>query len=115
MSLEYILNICYFGWVLNFGLYVVLLLLLIVLSLTDLGNLESNVFKLRLNREQLDLKLHKSKILVQRILSWVIPYYLALQCFVSISYLLINFKRNIVDVVIELDYIQEPYRIFKRH
>ena len=115
MSLEYILNICYFGWVLNFGLYILAVILIIIKSLCDIDNLNTNDLKLSLYHEQVYLKKDKNKRLVQKILNWVIPYYLALFCSIYIVYLLTNFKRNIVDIVIELDYIQEPYRIFKRH
>lgn len=115
MSLEYILNICYFGWILNFGLYVVMLLVLVTKVALDIDNLQDNRFKLNLYSEQVQLKKSKNRNLAQKILGWVIPYYLALSCSVSISYLLLNFKRNIVDVAMELDYIQDSYRIFKRH
>lgn len=117
MSLDYILNICYFGWILNFGLYILTVVLIIIKSYMDVDNINNNNndFQLGFYHEQVYLKKNKNKRLIQRILNWVVPYYLALFCFIYIFYLLTNFKRNIVDIVIELDYIQDSYRIFKRH
>jgi hypothetical protein len=116
MSLEYILNICYLGWILNFSLYVVLIVLLIIKQLSDRENIASNNLQMALyNEQRIFLKKDKNKRLLQKVLGWVIPYYTALLAVIWIAYILNNFKRNIVDIVIELDYITDSYRIFKRY
>lgn len=116
MSLEYILNICYLGWILNFSLYVVLIVLLVIKQLFDRENIASNNLQMALYHEQrIFLKKDKNKRLLQKVLGWVIPYYIALLATIWITYILNNFKRNIVNIVIELDYITDSYRIFKRY
>ena len=116
MSLEYILNICYLGWILNFSLYVVLFVVLVIKQLSDRENIASNNLQMALyNEQQLFLKKDKSKRLIQKVLGWIIPYYTALLASLWIVYILNNFRRNIVDIVIELDYITDAYRIFKRY
>lgn len=116
MSLEYILNICYLGWILNFSLYVVLVILLVIKQLSDRENIASNNLQMALyNEQRIFLIKDKNKRLLQIILGWVIPYYEALFITIWIMYILNNFKRNIVDIVIELDYIVDSYRIFKRY
>lgn len=48
MNLEYILNICYLGWILNFSLYVVLIVLLVIKQVSDRENIASNNLQMAL-------------------------------------------------------------------
>jgi len=95
---------------------VVLIVLLVIKQLSDRENIASNNLQMALyNEQRIFLKKDKNKRLLQKVLGWVIPYYIALLAVIWIMYIIYNFKRNIVDIVIELDYITDSYRFFKRY
>ena len=51
----------------------------------------------------------------QRWASYIIPYYEVLQGIIFLSYFIKNYNRDTIIVLIEIDYILENYRIWKRN
>lgn len=52
---------------------------------------------------------------LQKWASWLIPFYGALMLIILVGYFIKNYNRDTIIVLIEIDYILENYRIWKRN
>lgn len=106
--MEEIFNWVMLGWLLNVTTFIVCIFVLVVkvFRQDDVG-----IFKIK-------DEIYKSKIKplpkAQKWLSWLVPFYGALKNIIFLGYLIINWRRDIMLVLIEVDEIMEHYRIFKR-
>lgn len=106
--MEEIFNWVMLGWLFNIGMFI---LVVIVLSVKVLTKDDPTIFKIN------------SEIYIQRIkpmpklkkwASWLIPFYGALMSGIFVGYFIKNYNRDTIIVLIEIDYILENYRIWKR-
>ena len=106
--MEEIFNWVMLGWLLNVTTFIVCIFVLVVKVFR-----QDDVEIFKINAE-----IYKSKIKplpkAQKWLSWLVPFYEALKNIIFIGYLIINWGRDIMLVLIEVDEIMEHYRIFKR-
>ena len=106
--MEEIFNWVMLGWLLNVTTFIVCIFVLVVKVFR-----QDDVEIFKINAE-----IYKSKIKplpkAQQWLSWLVPFYGALKNIIFLGYLIINWRRDIMLVLIEVDEIMEHYRIFKR-
>ena len=106
--MEEIFNWVMLGWLLNVTTFIVCIFVLVVKVFR-----QDDVEIFKINAE-----IYKSKIKplpkAQKWLSWLVPFYGALKNIIFLGYLIINLRRDIMLVLIEVDEIMEHYRIFKR-
>lgn len=106
--MEEIFNWVMLGWLLNVGMFMVAVLLLSgkVLFKDDptIFNINAEIYSKRC----------KPLSRLQKWASWLIPFYGALMWIVFLGYFIKNYNRDTIIVLIELDYILENYRIWKR-
>ena len=120
MNLDMLLDIVYFGWIFNIVLWSILLLIVLVKTIVSSHNmtnedLMAQGFQLELFTEQLHLRKEVLGRRLQVIISWIVPYYRALLAFIGIGYVLYNITRNVVDIILELDYVLDDYRIWRKY
>ena len=96
------------GWLLNIGMFI---LVVLVLSIKVLTKDDSTVFKI--NSEIYTQRI-KPVSKLQKWASWLIPFYGALMSVIFAGYFIKNYNRDTIIVLIEIDYILENYRIWKR-
>ena len=106
--MEEIFNWMMLGWLLNIGMFI---LVVIVLSVKVLIKDDPTIFKIN---SEIYIQRMKPLPKAQKWLSWLIPFYGALQSIIFTGYLLLNWGRDTMIVLIESDEIMEHYRIFKR-
>ena len=106
--MEEIFNWIMLGWLLNVTTFIICIFVLVVKVFR-----QDDVEIFKINAE-----IYKSKIKplpeAQKWLSWLVPFYGALKNIIFIGYLIINWRRDTVLVLIEANEIMEHYRIFKR-
>ena len=106
--MEEIFNWVMLGWLLNVITFTICVIVLIVkVSRQDgveIFMINNEIYKGRMKR------LPKA----QKWLSWLVPFYGALKNIIFLGYLIINWRRDTMLVLIEVDEIMEHYRIFKR-
>lgn len=96
------------GWLLNIITIIVGIFVLLVKVFR-----QDNVETLKINVEIYESKI-KPLPKAQNWLLWLIPFYGALKSIIITGYLLLNWGRDTMIVLIESDEIMEHYRIFKR-
>lgn len=106
--MEEIFNWIMLGWLLNVIAFTICVLVLVVKVFrqdeVEMFKINTEIYKSRMK--------HLPK--AQKWLSWLVPFYGALQNIIFIGYLIINWRRDTMLVLIEGDEIMEHYRIFKR-
>ena len=106
--MEEIFNWAMLGWLLNVTTFIICIFVLVVKVFR-----QDDVEIFKINAE-----IYKSKIKplpkAQKWLSWLVPFYGALKNIIFIGYLIINWRRDTMLVLIEANEIMEHYRIFKR-
>ena len=107
--MEEIFNWVMLGWLLNVGMFIIYVIVLSIKVLTDdvdayIFNMNMEIYTSRMK------KLHQAQVW----LSWLIPFYWALQNTILIGYFVLNWKRDATLLIIEGDEIMEHYRIWKR-
>ena len=107
--MEEIFNWVMLGWLLNVGMFIFLVL---VISVKVLTKDDPTIF--RINSEIYTQRVkHMPKL--QKWASWLIPFYGALMSGIFAGYFIKNYNRDTIIVLIEIDYILEDYRIWKRN
>lgn len=107
--MEEIFNWVMLGWLLNVGMFI---LVVVVLTIKVMTREDTTLFKI--NVEIFNNKV-KPISNYQRWASYIIPYYEVLQGIILLSYFIKNYNRDTIIVLIEVDYILEDYRIWKRN
>ena len=106
--MEEIFNWIMLGWLLNVITFTICVIFLIVKVFRQD---EVEIFKI-------NTEVYKSRMKplpeAQKWLSWLVPFYGALKNIIFLGYLLLNWRRDTMIVLIESDEIMEHYRIFKR-
>ena len=106
--MEEIFNWVMLGWLLNVGMFI---LVVVVLTIKVMTREDSTLFKI-------NVEIFKQRVKpisnYQRWASYIIPYYEVLQGIIFLSYFIKNYNRDTIIVLIEIDYILENYRIWKR-
>lgn len=97
------------GWLLNVGMFIFLVL---VISVKVLTKDDPTIFKI--NSEIYTQRI-KPMSKLQKWASWLIPFYGALMSVIFTGYFIKNYNRDTIIVLIEVDYILEDYRIWKRN
>ena len=107
--MEEIFNWVMLGWLLNIGMFI---LVVVVLTVKVMTREDSTLFKI-------NIEIFKQKVKpisnYQSWASYIIPYYEVLQGIIFLSYFIKNYNRDTIIVLIEIDYILEDYRIWKRN
>ena len=106
--MEEIFNWIMLGWLLNIGMF---LLVVIVLSVKVLTKDDPTIFKIK---SEIYIQRIKPMPKLQKWASWLIPFYGALMSGIFVGYFIKNYNRDTIIVLIEIDYILENYRIWKR-
>ena len=106
--MEEIFNWVMLGWLLNVIAFIICIIVVVV-----------KVFRqdaLYIFKVNLDIYISRMKPLskAQKWLSWLVPFYGALKNIIFIGYLIINWRRDTMLVLIKANEIMEHYRIFKR-
>ena len=96
------------GWLLNIGMFI---LLVVILSIKVLIKDDPTIFKIN---SEIYIQRVKPMSKLQKWASWLIPFYGALMSVIFIGYFIKNYNRDTIIVLIEIDYILENYRIWKR-
>lgn len=96
------------GWLLNIGMFI---FLVVVLNIKVLTKDDPTIFKI--NSEIYTQRI-KPMPKLQKWASWLIPFYGALMSVIFAGYFIKNYNRDTIIVLIEVDYILETYRIWKR-
>ena len=96
------------GWLFNIGMFI---LVVIVLSVKVLTKDDFTLFKIN---SEIYIQRIKPIPKLQKWASWLIPFYGALMSGIFVGYLIKNYNRDTIIVLIEIDYILENYRIWKR-
>ena len=107
--MEEIFNWAMLGWLFNIGMFI---LVVIVLSVKVLTKDDPTIFKI--NYEIYTQRI-KPMSKLQKWAFWLIPFYGALMSAIFIGYFIKNYNRDTIIVLIEVDYILEDYRIWKRN
>ena len=107
--MEEIFNWVMLGWLLNVGMFI---LVVIILSVKVLTKDDPTIFKI--NYEIYTQRI-KPMSKLQKWASWLIPFYGALMRVIFAGYFIKNYNRDTIIVLIEIDYILEDYRIWKRN
>ena len=107
--MEEIFNWVMLGWLLNVGVFILVVLMLIIKIST-----KDDLIVLRIN---IDIYTHICNQVpkYQMWASWLIPFYGALMSSIFVGYFIKNYNRDTIIVLIEVDYILEDYRIWKRN
>ena len=107
--MEEIFNWVMLGWLLNVVMFILVVVVVTVKVMiredTTLFNINVEIFKQKV----------KPISKYQRWASYLIPYYEVLQGIIFLSYFIKNYNRDTIIVLIEIDYILEDYRIWKRN
>ena len=107
--MEEIFNWVMLGWLLNVVMFILVVVVVTVKVMvredTTLFNINVEIFKQKV----------KPISNYQRWASYLIPYYEVLQGSILLSYFIKNYNRDTIIVLIEIDYILENYRIWKRN
>ena len=106
--MEEIFNWVMLGWLLNVIAFIICIIVVVVKVFR-----EDALYIFKVN---LDIYISRMKPLpkAQKWLSWLIPFYGALQNIIFTGYLLLNWGRDTMIVLIESDEIMEYSRVFKR-
>ena len=106
--MEEIFNWVMLGWLLNVGMFIFLVL---IISVKVLTKDDPTTFWINY-----DIYINRVKPLskLQKWTSWLIPFYGALMSVIFAGYFIKNYNRDTIIVLIEIDYILENYRIWKR-
>ena len=96
------------GWLFNIGMFI---LVVIVLSVKVLTKDDPTIFKIN---SEIYIQRIKPMPKLQKWASWLIPFYGALLSGIFVGYFIKNYNRDTIIVLIEIDYILENYRIWKR-
>ena len=107
--MEEIFNLVMLGWLFNIGMFI---LVVIVLSIKVLTKDDPTIFKIN---SEIYIQRIKPMPKLQKWASWLIPLYGALMSGIFVGYLIKNYNRDTIIVLIEVDYILEDYRIWKRN
>ena len=107
--MEEIFNWVMLGWLLNVGMFIFLVL---VISVKVKTNDDPTTFWINY-----DIYMQRVKPMpkLQKWASWLIPFYGALMLAIFAGYFIKNYNRDTIIVLIEIDYILEDYRIWKRN
>ena len=106
--MEEIFNWVMLGWLLNVGMFIFLVL---VISVKVLTKDDPTIFKIN---SEIYRQRVKPLSKLQKWASWLIPFYGALMSVIFAGYFIKNYNRDTIIVLIEIDYILENYRIWKR-
>ena len=106
--MEEIFNWVMLGWLLNVGMFT---LVVIVLSIKVLTKDDLTIFQIN---SEIYIQRVKPISKLQKWASWLIPFYGALISIIFAGYFIKNYNRDTIIVLIEIDYILENYRIWKR-
>lgn len=96
------------GWLFNIGMFI---LVVIVLSVKVLTKDDPTIFKIN---SEIYIQRIKPMPKLQKWASWLVPFYGALMSGIFVGYFIKNYNRDTIIVLIEVDYILENYRIWKR-
>lgn len=107
--IEEIFNWVMLGWLLNVGMFIFLVL---VLSVKVLTKDDLTIFKIN---SEIYIQRIKPISKLQKWASWLVPFYGALMSIIFAGYFIKNYNRDTIIVLIEIDYILENYRIWKRN
>ena len=107
--MEEIFNWIMLGWLLNVGMFIFLVL---VISVKVLTKDDHTIFKIN---SEIYIQRIKPMPKLQKWASWLIPFYKALMSVIFAGYFIKNYNRDTTIVLIEIDYILEDYRIWKRN
>lgn len=107
--MEEIFNWIMLGWLLNVGMFILSVILIIIKVLT-----KDDPIIFQINS---DIYIQKVRPMskLQKWASWLIPFYGALMSVIFAGYFIKNYNRDTIIVLIEIDYILEDYRIWKRN
>lgn len=106
--MEEIFNWVMLGWLLNVGMFIFLVL---VISVKVLTKDDPTIFKIN---SEIYIQRVKPMCKLQKWASWLIPFYGALMSVIFAGYFIKNYNRDTIIVLIEIEYILENYRIWKR-
>ncbi len=107
--MEEIFNWVMLGWLLNVGMFIFLVL---VISVKVLTKDDPTIFQIN---SEIYIQRIKPMPKLQKWASWLIPFYGALMSVIFAGYFIKNYNRDTIIVFIEIDYILEDYRIWKRN
>ena len=107
--MEDIFNWAMLGWLFNIGMFI---LVVIVLSVKVLTKDDLTIFKIN---SEIYIQRIKPMPKLQKWASWLIPFYGALMSVIFAGYFIKNYNRDTIIVLIDIDYILEDYRIWKRN
>ena len=107
--MEEIFNWVMLGWLLNVGMFI---LLVILISIKVLTKDDPIIFQIN---SEIYIQRVKPMPKLQKWASWLIPFYGALMSVIFAGYFIKNYNRDTIIVLIEIDYILEDYRIWKRN
>ena len=96
------------GWLLNIGMFILVVAVLIIKVLTKD---DPTIFKINY---EIYIQRIKPISKLQKWAYWLIPFYRALMSVIFIGHFIKNYNRDTIIVLIEIDYILENYRIWKR-
>lgn len=96
------------GWMLNIGMFIFLVL---VISVKVLTKDDHTIFMIN---SEIYIQRVRPISKLQKWASWLIPFYGALMSIIFAGYFIKNYSRDTIIVLIEVDYILENYRIWKR-
>ena len=106
--MEEIFNWVMLGWLLNIGMFILVVLLL---SVKILSKDDPAIFNIN---AEIYTKRCKPLPRLQKWASWLVPFYGALMSVIFAGYFIKNYNRDTIIVLIEIDSILENYRIWKR-
>ena len=106
--MEEIFNWIMLGWLLNVGMFI---LVVLVISVKVLTKDDPTIFMIN---SEIYIQRVKPMRKLQKWASWLIPFYGALMFIIFAGYFIKNYNRDTIIVLIEVDYILENYRIWKR-
>ena len=106
--MEEIFNWAMLGWLFNIGMFILVVIVLSVKVLTKDG---PTIFQIN---SEIYIQRVRPMSKLQKWASWLIPFYGALMSGIFVGYLIKNYNRDTIIVLIEIDYILENYRIWKR-
>ena len=106
--MEDIFNWIMLGWLLNVGMFI---LVVIILSVKVLTKDDPTIFKIN---SEIYIQRIKPMPKLQKWASWLLPFYGALMSVIFAGYFIRNYSRDTIIVLIEIDCILENYRIWKR-
>ena len=107
--MEELFNWVMLGWLLNICFCI---LLFIVLCVKVFTRDDVEIFKINV---EIWAKRVNNLSAWQKVLQMLIPFYGAVMSIVFLGYFIKNYNRDTIIVLIEIDYILEDYRIWKRN